>query len=319
MSDGRPADLSLADDLMTSGRPAEAVPIYRRWVEARPDEDSHLFALAWALRDSGNRPEAAACFERLFSRELARRLFTGFAFDELVRIYREEKNTQALVSVCERAAEAQPGDAGLLQTLGQAYLAAGNPEAAIGAFEKLVAIDRENPQHWCRLGEAQLAAGFPERAEDAYGRAAGIDPGSRADFFCRLAEGFDRAGYLERGLAAWKKSLASEPDAPLHLMGMGDCLVDLGNPDGAIEAYGRAAGLQLLAAGAIWHRLGNQLNRAGLHLRAAEAFGRAAAAEPQNPLHHLRLAASLTAAGQYGPAETALLRAKALAPSPADR
>lgn len=319
MSDAHPADRSLADDLMKAGRPAEAIPIYRQWVEAQPDEDSHLLALAWALHDSGNRKEATLCFERLFLKELSRKLFTGFAYDELVRIYREEKNGAALVSVCERAAAAQPGDVGLLTTLGEAYLAAGDSVKAVAVFARLSETDPDGPENWCRLGEACLQAGDPERAETAYDRAAGLDPASRADFFSRLAEGLGRAGFPQRALQAWEKSLALQPDAPLHWMGMGDCRLRLGDLEGAIRAYDRAAAQKPSAAGVCWHRLGNQLAREGLPLQAAEAFDRAVAAEPENPLYPLRLAASLAAGGKHDLARAALLRGKALGSSPKDR
>ena len=313
-----PTDRDRADDLMKSGRPAEAIPLYRKGVEAEPDEDSHLLALAWALHDSGNSDEAAVCFERLFRKELERRLFTGFAYDELVRIYREGNNREELVSVCERAAAAQPGDVGLLRTLGEAYLTAGNAAGAAGVFERLCGTDPEAPENWCSLGEARLAAGDPDQAEIAYGHAAGIDPSAAADFFSRLAEGLDRTGHPQRALKVWERSLAARPDAPPAWMGLGDCQLRLGKPDDAVRSYGRAADLQPAAAGGFWHRLGNQFARESLPLHAAEAFTQAIAAEPGNPLYHLRLAAAFAAGGKNDLAEAALLRAKALTPSPAD-
>jgi hypothetical protein len=59
VDDPIPAGRNRVDDLMKSGRPAESVPIYRKWVEAHPDENSHLLAPAWALHDSGKTAEAA--------------------------------------------------------------------------------------------------------------------------------------------------------------------------------------------------------------------------------------------------------------------
>ncbi|MBE0558262.1 MAG: tetratricopeptide repeat protein [Proteobacteria bacterium] len=90
-------DRDRADTLLRMGRHTEAIPLYRKLVEAFPEEESHLLALAWALHDSGNPKEAAACFERLFRKELTRKLVIGFAYDELVRIYREGKNWEALI------------------------------------------------------------------------------------------------------------------------------------------------------------------------------------------------------------------------------
>ncbi|MCE5261947.1 MAG: tetratricopeptide repeat protein [Deltaproteobacteria bacterium] len=310
-----------ADDLMKSGRFAEAAEIYRRLALERPDEDSHLLALAWALHDSGEPQEAAACFERLFRKELGSRLFTGFAYDELVRIYRAEKNWKALISVCERAAQAQPGEIGLMQTLGEAYLSAGRGADAAQLFERLTRIEPDAPEHWCSLGEAWLAAGDPDRAEATYGKAAAIDPAARGRFVSRLAEGLLRAGHPGRAKAAWEESLGMAAADSLCLticwMGIGDCEVRLGKPDAAEAAYGRAADLDRASAGSCWCRLGNRLAAEGLHAHAAEAFARAVSSEPENPLYPLRLATAYAAQGQNDLAAETLRRAEARRNSPA--
>lgn len=317
-SDPIPTERNRADDLMKSGRPAEAAPIYRKLADERPDEESHLLALAWALHDGGQPEEAAACFERLFEKELGRKLFTGFAYDELVRIYREGKNGEALVSVCERAAEAQPEEIGLMRMLGEAYLAAERGADAVRVFERLVGIQPDGPEHWCSLGEAWLAAGDPDRAEAAFCRAAAIDPAAAALFFSRLADGLLRTGYPEQAKASWVRSLTAHAADPFCWMGIGDCEIRLGRPDAAAEAYGRAAELKPASAGDCWHRLGNQLAAEGLHCRAAEAFTKAVSSEPENPRYQLRLAAALAAQGLNDLAKATLDRARALQHSPAD-
>jgi tetratricopeptide (TPR) repeat protein len=291
-------DRKRADDLMKSGRPAEAVPIYRKLADARPDEDSHLLALAWALYDSGKTEEAAACFEQLFRKELARKLFTGFAYDELVRIYREQKNGEALVSVCERAAAAQPEDIGILRTLGEASLTAGKTDQAIRVFQKLTGIEPDAPEHWCSLADGWLAAGQPDQAEAAYNKAVEIDPAAEAAFFSRLADGLLRAGYPERATAVWERCLAARSDEPFSWMGLGDALICLRKPDAAAEAYLRAAELRPSAAGEVWNRLGNGFAKAGFHTRAAAAFANAIVAEPKNQFYPLRLAESYAAQGR---------------------
>ncbi|MBN2438521.1 MAG: tetratricopeptide repeat protein [Deltaproteobacteria bacterium] len=319
VDDSIPAGRNRAGGPMKSGCPAGTVPVCREWVEANPDEDSQSFALAWALHDSGKTAEAAACFERLFRKELARKIFTGFAYDELVRIYREGKNGEALVSVCERAAAAQPEDTGILQTLGEAYISAGRAVEAARVFEKLAKCEPDAPEHRCSLGDALLAAGDPVRAEAEYKRAVEIDPAAEVAFFSRLANGFFRAGDPERAKAAWENCLAARSDEPLSWMGLGDCLVRLGEPDAAADAYGRAAELQPAAAGNCWHRLGRLLATEGLHSCAEAVFAKAIAAEPKNPLYLLRLAASYAAQGQNDLAAAALRRVEALKSSPAGR
>lgn len=301
-----------ADALIKMGRHAEVVPLYRKLVEMHPEEESHLLALAWALHDSGKREEALDCFERLFQKELAREVFTGFAFDELVRIYRSGKDWEKLISVCERAGAAQPEDVGLLQTLGEAYLAADHAADAERVFEKLTALEPKAPEHWCSLGNARLAAGDPGKAEAAYIRAAEIDPAAAPTFFGRLADACLRAGFPELAQAAWTRCLALRPDEPLYLMGLGDVLILRGEPDAAEEAYDRAASINPAAAGSFWHRLGKRLTKEGLHPRATEAFAKAVETEPENPRYLLRLASSYAACGLADPAAAALRRAESL-------
>jgi protein O-GlcNAc transferase len=298
MTDEQPAaERHRADELIKQGRPAEAVPILTELTHIAPEEDSHLMALAWALRDSGSREEAVDCFERLFRKELSRRPLTGFAYDELVRIYREEKRWGKLLSVCERAAAAQPEDVGLLRTLGEAYLEAGRRDGALETFEKLAALETDVPEHWCALGNARLAAGDPGQAEAAYLRAAELDPAGAPAFFNRLADGCLRAGCPEQARAALLRCLALSPDEPLYRMALGDILIRLGNLEAAVEAYARAAALNPAAAGGCWNRLGNRLAKDGLHLPAMEAFLKAVAVEPENPRYLLRLAAAYAAGG----------------------
>jgi tetratricopeptide (TPR) repeat protein len=298
MNEAQPlADRDLADALIRMGRHTEAIPLYRNLVETFPEEESHLLALAWALHESGNPGEAAACFERLFREELARKLFTGFAYDELVRIYREGKNREGLISVCERAVAAQPEDMGLLKTLGDAYLVADRVTDALLVFESLTALEPDAPENWCALGTARLAAGYPHEAEAAYCRAAEIAPADASAFFSRLSASLLRAGYPEKAQAAIERCLALNPNEPLYLMDLGEMLIRRGQPAAAVDVYARAASLSPAAAGGTWYRLGTLLTKEGFHPLATEAFAKAVAAEPENIRYLLGLAGSYAVRG----------------------
>jgi tetratricopeptide (TPR) repeat protein len=313
MNDKQPlADRDLADALIRMGRHAEAIPLYRKLTETFPEEESHLLALAWALHDSGNPEEAMDCFEHLFRKELTRKLITGFAYDELVRIYREGKNREDLISVCERAVATQQGDVGLLKTLGDAYLAADRSADAVRVYETLTALEPDAPENWCALGDARLAAGNPGQAEAAYVRAAEIAPADASAFFSRLANGLLRAGHSENAQAAIERCLALNPDEPLYLMDLGDILIYRGKPDAAADAYARAASLNPAAAGGAWYRLGNLLAKESLYPQATEAFTQAVAAEPENARYLLGLAASYAARGLADLAGTTLRRIETL-------
>ncbi len=299
-------DRNLADTLIRNGHHAEAIAIWRKLTEAFPEEESHLLSLAWALHDSGRPQEAADCFERLFAKELGRKLFTGFAYDELVRIYREGRDWGALISVCKRAADAQPDDVGLLETLGGAYLLADRAADAVRVAERLISLEPEAPDRWCSLGAARLALGAIEEAEAAYTRAAETDPSEAPRFFSRLADGLLRAGYPGHAQTAIERSLALKPLDPHHLMDLGDILVHQGRPEAAADAYARAVIANPASAGPCWYRLGDLLSREGLHAQATEAVGKAVAAEPENTRYLLRLAATYEARGEIDLASATL-------------
>jgi len=260
MSDSDTPSLRLrADELHEAGRPAEAAVLYQKLVEENPAEDSPLLCLAWALNDSGQRPEAIECFEKLFSRELTRGLIATFAFDELVRLYSEEENLSALLRVCRRAALARPEDTGILQTLAEACLRAGHPEEAVDIFTKIANADPDAPEAWGELGGALIAAGRIEQGEEAYRRAAQIDPEATIAYLDRLACALMNSGYPEKAMAVWRRCTALQPDNPVYEMAVGECCVCLGRLEEALAAFSHAAALKPAAAGECWRRLKNLL------------------------------------------------------------
>jgi len=112
---------ALVEECLKAKRFEEAISFYRQLIDLNPGDNSYRLGLAWAYHDCGKADQAVACFEQVFEKELQRRIFTGFAFDELVRIYKESKKYDRLVDVCERAMAAQPEDVALLGELGDGH------------------------------------------------------------------------------------------------------------------------------------------------------------------------------------------------------
>jgi len=301
-----------ADRLAADGKPAEAALLYRQLSEEKPDDDSNLLCLAWALNDCGRRSEAIEVFENLFSRELERGLIAGFALDELVRIYREDENREALLSVCRRAAKAQPDDAGILRTVGEAFLHAGVPSEAIGLLDRLTDAYPDAPELWEALGGALIAAGSIDSGEAAYRKAAQTDPFASAIYLDHLACALMQAGYPGKAVNSWQECENRQPGNPAFALSMGEGLVSMENFDDAFAAFGRAAALRPSDAGAYWRRLGDMLTRRGELVRAEQSFERAVAAEPQNIRYKLKLASCLASQGKNDQAAALLDRVKEL-------
>lgn len=172
----------LADDLMKVKRYDDAIILYEKLVDMHPGEDSFLLSLAWAYHDTGRLDDAIECFEQLLSVELKREVFTGFAFDELVRLFRENGQYNRLVDVCEKVVAAQQDDIALLSDLGDAYLKAGRASEAVAVFERIVEVEPDASAAYCNLGNALVTTGDFDGAEEAYRKAVEIDPQKLAPF-----------------------------------------------------------------------------------------------------------------------------------------
>lgn len=287
----------LADACAREGRYDEATRLYTQLRDLRPDDDSVLLALAWAYRDGGKRAEAVDCFEILVEKELANPVFTGFAFDELVRVFRSEGEYDRLIRLCERAVAAQPDDVALLFTLGDACSKAGKTVQAIEVFEKLITMEPDGAVYWCALGDALVISGETAKAEAAYDKAAAIDPPGAASFYHRLGCVLMEAGEAGRAEGALMKSLRLSDREPLLHCTLGDVYIKQGRIEEAERSYEYAASINPASRGAFYNRLGNSLRKDRHFREAALAFEKAIEAEPKNPFYYRSLMALCEEAG----------------------
>ena len=302
----------LADEFTKAKRYDDAILLYKKLVAMDPGEDSVLLSLAWAYHDSGRLEDAIVCFERLLSVELERRVFTGFAFDELVRIFKERGEYERLLDICERAAAAQPDDIALLNDLGDAYLKAGKASESLRVFRKMAEMEPDASATYCRLGNALVQAGDLDDAEAAYRRAVEIDPSETGNFYNKLANVYCNEGHDERAERAFRKCIEFRFDDPMYHCGLGDVLVKRGQIDDAQGVYEKAVALHRASAGAYYNRFGNALARGNHHSQAIEAFKKAIAADPRNPFYYVRLADSYAALGLSDAAEETYRQAESL-------
>ena len=263
-----------AEECLKAGKYREAIILYQTLIAACPDEESLLLALAWAYHDGGNREKAINCFEIIFNKELSRSVFTGFAYDELVRIYKGEGQHGRLVDVCERAATAQPQDTALLAELGAAYLKAGRTEDSIRVFKKITGLEPDAAPIYCLSGEAFIAKGEYAQAEAACIRAAEIDPEAACSFYSRLAHCYLRAGESERAETLFRKCQEAGGENPLYHCSIGDCLIAQGKLAEAKTSYEMAIYLNPGSAEAFYNRWGNALASAHYHHEAMEVFSK---------------------------------------------
>jgi tetratricopeptide (TPR) repeat protein len=302
----------LADEYMREKRYEDATALYEKLVEMNPGEDSLIMSLSWAYRESGRVEDAVDCLRTLFEKELVRKVFTGFAFDELVRIFRDEEKHDRLVDICERTVAAQPEDVDLLSTLGDAYLRAGQADKAVDVFKKVISMEPDSPTFFVNFGNVLIAAGDFDGAENAYNMAVAIDPSEAPLFYNKLGDTYYKAEHYEKAEKAYRKSLKYRSDSSLCYCDLGDVLVKQGKIEEANNAYENAIRINPESAAIFYNRFGNTLATDMCHRQAINIFEKAIAADPQNPFYYLRLAESCTAEGFIEMAEKALQQAKLL-------
>jgi tetratricopeptide (TPR) repeat protein len=299
----------LADQYMREKRYEDAAALYEKLVEMNPGEDSLIISLVWAYRESGRLEDAVFYLETLFEKELKGKVFTGFAFDELVRIFVGEGKHNKLVDICEKAVAVQSEDVNLLCTLGNAYLRAGHTHKAFEVFKKVIHIEPDSPTFFTNLGNVLVAAGDLEGAENAYNTAVVIDPPEAPLFYNRLGNVYYKAGHYERAEKAYRKSLKHRSDSSLCYCDLGDVLVKQGKIEKASDAYENAIRINPESAAIFYNRFGNTLASGMYHRQAIEIFEKAIIVDPQNPFYYLRLAESCMAEGFTEKAEKALQKA----------
>jgi predicted Zn-dependent protease len=301
-----------AESYAAQKRYEEAITLYKELIAEHPGEDSLRLSLAWIYRDSGRIGEAIALFESLLEKELARNVFTGFAYDELVRVFIAQGDFERLVDICQKAVAVQPDDVGVLFTLGEAYLKSGLPRDAAAVFEKLIGMEPDSTVYFFSHGNALVASGDFDRAEEAYRQAMSLEPQEQDVAYHKLGSAYLGAGEYRRAESAFTRAIRFRGDRPLYYCSLGDAILKQGNVEEAQNAYCNAIRLDPEHRAAYYNRLGNALSRDGLNAEAVRIFRSAIAADPHNPFLYLHLAQACLAAGLDREAQEAYLKATSL-------
>jgi tetratricopeptide (TPR) repeat protein len=283
-------------NLLRQGKYREAIILGEKIHKSYPEEEPALLMLSWAYYDSGDKAQAVKYLNILLERELRRKVFTGFAFDELVRIYKQEKDFHKLVEICERAVTAQPEDVGLLTELGNAYLQSGQAKKACDIYKKLIVIEDDNPAFYCHWGEALFGAGLIQESEKAYMKASKIDSDQPDHYYFKIAVLFQQAENHLEAERFLNKCISVNSANPLYYCSLGDSLVGLGQIPQALKSYKMAVRSDNTRAGAYYNRLGHVLMKANHFLEAVEAFNSAIAHDAAQP-YYLSLAAAYKGMG----------------------
>jgi len=229
----------LDDSLVIGGAPAEAHLILGQasLAQGHLDESrSHLeTAVAREPRIRGGQAQLAEVYRRLD-------LFDQAKISRLRSItFREEAQTEDPVLALLYA---EGVSSRWYIVRGQGSLAAGEPEAAIGAFERAVELRPEDAHGWNQLGIAQQVVGDYAAAGASHGRALELRP-EFPNAIINLAAAQFLGGDPEAGLMTARQAVESDTTAAQAYLNLGMFEHALGRSDAASAAY--AAGLSRAA------------------------------------------------------------------------
>jgi len=136
--------------LMSEGRFADAVPVYRQLVKALPDNPGLLLNLALAEQMAGQPRQAIAHFEavlKLQPRNLAALVSLGASHLEL-------EETRAAIDPLQKAVALDPANRDARSMLAGALLALERLDAAADQYRALAKMAPDDPKVWLGLGRS---------------------------------------------------------------------------------------------------------------------------------------------------------------------
>lgn len=292
-----PAAEALARLELASGQTKAAADRIDAYLKANPRTAGGYILRAEIAQAS---LEAPAEVLRFLSEAVRAEPGSALAHLALYRQHVRMGDAKAALAAAQAGAAALPNDLALLETLGQAQMAAGESQQAVATFTKLVTQRPRDPRSLLMLAEAHQQARDAASARRALDRALELDPdflGARYGLAMLAVE----AGRLDEAAAAAKEMQRRRPKAGLGFTTEGDIEVRRRNWKAAVAAYREA--MQVEPSSEVAVKLHSVLRVAG---SAADADRVAADWErkrPRDPVFRYYLGDVATQAKNYPAAE----------------
>lgn len=207
-------DLHRANELAGQNRQAESIQLLRAVIAKRPDTTDAHVALARQLWTAGDVGAAIGTLEQA--------LKAGVTNDEIrlrLGLYLAESRTDVNRAIALLAALPED-DAEAVNSLGIAYGAAGRFADAIGAFERVLALDASSGLALQNIAAMHLEQNHITEAEQFARRAVAADP-ALGKAQTTLGVVLARTGRKAEAIEAWKRAVAldgTEFDAMYNLV-----------------------------------------------------------------------------------------------------
>jgi len=222
-----------------AGRLEAAAQLYRRILDAAPDEPDALHLLGLVLHAQGDSAAAVELIRRALA--LDPPAATVYATN-LAVVYRAQDNLPAAIAAyrdaLRRSPEHVPAQDGLARTLH----AAGQLAAAVQEYSRLLELTPTAAEAWNSYGLCLQDTGRSAEAIHCYRQALHLDPALFAAGN-NLGNALQESGRLAEALTAYRQALAWRPDSADVYCNLGNTLLMAGDVDAAATSFERAMAL----------------------------------------------------------------------------
>ena len=219
---------------LAGGDARGALPGLSRLARAHPESTVFQATYARALKDTGRPAQAVDMYRRLVARDPS----DAAMYHDLAVAAAAAGLTGEAMRAEQAALALQPSNAAASNGLGLLLAGAGKPTEAVGAFERATQDDPSNAVFWANLGNARRDAGDASRAEQAYRTALERDPRS-ADAANGLGVLLVQQQRAAEAIRWFERALAGSPVFVEARLNLGIAYQETGNREKAIEAYRR--------------------------------------------------------------------------------
>jgi putative PEP-CTERM system TPR-repeat lipoprotein len=234
-SDFHPARMNLAQLDIREGNFDRAVKNYRRIIEENPKHLGALLAMAdLALREKNS--DKALEWLKQAGEANPKAVVPKL---RLIQYYSQQRDTARALSVARGLDRTVPNNPQVLEALGRAQIAAGQPASAVSTFRSLAAIAEKSPRAHHLLGGALVAADNRPAARESFSKAIALNE-SFVPAIMALAELESRDGNVKAALTLAAQISKKQPKSAIGAMLTGDVHMRSKQYGKALASYEKA-------------------------------------------------------------------------------
>lgn len=192
--------------LHQTGRLAEAMAVYRRVLEAEPNNPNAHHLLGLALHQGGKDDEAIPHFECAIAQFPSETYYANFA-----ELWRRKEKWDSAIYCYEQVLRRTPDDVSIRYLLGEAQVKSNRFEEALASFRQCVEYGKGDSATWTGICEALRRLERLDEAIEAARKAVTLDPMSPTAWHS-LGWTMMRQGKVREGVPYINRALELRPD-----------------------------------------------------------------------------------------------------------